>query len=460
MSVKIRYLLHRPEGYYYQRKIPKDLLQHYSSLPNGKIRVSLKTDELKVAIRHLKLLNDKYENDFRSLRLTGGNARETTAKAQALLSTLDISNGQLGSDDEISSWLAAEALEDYYTKKYGNDYLEARHNIPSNLSGDEASRYIDDELKLILDPADQKLFELANGNSRSELFFSEARDLYLQYKEKGSDPDFIKDTNYSCDVFLSLFGDLPISSITREHANRYMDHLLTIRKNKTTSARRRIDKINAVMNKAITVKSLTIINPFRNLEIPKYKSDAKRREDFTLSELELIAKRCQSEPTSALLVIAMLINTGARIGEIAGLRVRDVFIEVPTPYIYINAEERSIKTEVSERYVPLVGVSLWAAKVAVTRSGSKWLFPSYVENGKVKSRTISASCSKWTKKITNTQKTPHSFRHTLNGKFKDLEVSEEIRDAIFGWGSKKQSRHYGRPHSIDTCVKYLEQAKV
>lgn len=460
MSVKIRYLLHRPEGYYYQRKIPKDLRQHYSSLPNGKIRVSLKTDDLKVAIRNLKQLNDKYEADFRSLRVTGGNAKETTEKAKAILSTLEISSGQLRSDDEIISWLAAEKLEDYYTKKYGSDYLEARHNVPSHLSNDERSRYIDDELKLILDPADQKLLELAEGTSSNELLFSEARDLYLHYKEKGVDPDFIKDTNYSCNVFIELFGDLPIASITREQANAYMEHLLTVRQNKTTSARRRIDKINAIMNKAITVKSLAIINPFRNLEIPKYKSDSTRREDFTSSELLLIANRCQDEPTPALLVIAMLINTGARSGEIAGLRVCDVCLDGQTPYIHINADERSIKTEVSERYVPLVGISLWAAKVAVSRSGSKWLFPSYVEDGKVKGRTVSASCSKWTKKLTHSKKTPHSFRHTLNAKFKDLEVSEEIRDAIFGWGSKKQSRHYGRPHSMDIRVKYLEQVKV
>lgn len=202
-------------------------------------------------------------------------------------------------------------------------------------------------------------------------------------------------------------------------------------------------------------------NPFAGLGIPKEGMDAKKREDFTAAELKAIIKGCNAKTTPALLIISMMVNTGARLSEIAGLRVCDVRLEAPIPHISINADERSIKTDVSAREVPLVGFSLKAAQRAVELAkNNKWLFSSYASDVGVKGRTVSATCSKWTKSLTVTQKTPHHFRHTLQGKLRAEDVPEEIREALLGWGEKKISKGYGQRHPLSVLVKYLSRVAV
>lgn len=399
LSIKVRYLLIRPEGFYYQRRIPRDLQQHYSS---WLIRESLRTSEPQEVIRRLLRINSKHEADWCALR---GKGELLTPKIHHKTTVAEgISDEWLGGDLGVDT---SEALSD---------------------------------------------------SSGSKFYFSQARELYLLYHPKGGQVDFIKDTNYSCDIFLEVCGDLPIAEITRSHAHDYLEHLLKVRGNKTTSARRRIDKLNAVINKAIREKGLNLRNPFAGLGIPKEGSDAEKREDFTSGELSAIIRGCQSTVTPATLIILMLVNTGARLSEIAGLRVCDVRLDAPIPHISINADERSIKTEVSERYVPLLGVSLEAAESAMSiASGGKWLFPRYASDDGVKGRTVSASCAKWTKKLTQSTKTSHHFRHTLQGKLRAADVPEEIREAILGWGEKKISKGYGKSHPLIILAKYLKK---
>ena len=65
LSIRVRYLLARPEGYYYQRKIPRDLQRHYDK---SHLRFALGTKDAKEAIRVIQRLNSKHEADWRALR--------------------------------------------------------------------------------------------------------------------------------------------------------------------------------------------------------------------------------------------------------------------------------------------------------------------------------------------------------------------------------------------------------
>ncbi len=381
--------------------MPRDLQQHYRS---WRIREPLQTSEPQEVIRRIQRINSKYEADWRALRGKG-----------------ELSSSEVRHKTNVAA-VSATVSDEWWCGDLGVDALAL-----SDASG-------------------------------SKFYFSQARDLYLNYHAKGDVEDFIRDTNYSCDIFLEVCGDLPITEITRSHAHAYLEHLLKVRNNKTTSARRRIDKLNAVINKAIKEQGINARNPFGGLGIPKEGMDAKKRDDFTSSELHSIIKACDTKNTPALLIIAMLVNTGARLSEIAGLRVCDVRLEDPIPHISINADERSIKTEVSAREVPLFGVSLKAAKEAIKLAGShKWLFPRYVSDAGVKGRTVSASCSKWTKALSGAHKTPHHFRHTLQSKLRAADVPEEIREVLLGWGEKKISKGYGKRHPLNILASYLKK---
>ena len=61
-------------------------------------------------------------------------------------------------------------------------------------------------------------------------------------------------------------------------------------------------------------------------------------------------------------LIALISDTGMRLAEPAGLHVDDIKLDEDIPYVDIKAHPwRSLKTKGSQRQVPPVGVSLWAA---------------------------------------------------------------------------------------------------
>ena len=62
-------------------------------------------------------------------------------------------------------------------------------------------------------------------------------------------------------------------------------------------------------------------------------------------------------------LLALLIDSGLRLGEATGLSIDDIVLNDPTPHIKVRTHPwRRIKTLASERDVPLVEISLWAAK--------------------------------------------------------------------------------------------------
>ena len=102
--------------------------------------------------------------------------------------------------------------------------------------------------------------------------------------------------------------------------------------------------------------------------IPKEGEDATKRSVFTTEQLRIIAKACRAEDDDRQHIAALLMDTGARLAEIVGLRVEDVDLLDPVPFIHIRPNGklgRTLKTPQSERRVPLVGEALWAARQAV-----------------------------------------------------------------------------------------------
>jgi len=62
----------------------------------------------------------------------------------------------------------------------------------------------------------------------------------------------------------------------------------------------------------------------------------------------------------------VLIETGARLSEICGLRPEDIRLNHKVPHIHIRPEQkRELKTETSARDIPLVGVARIAMMAAL-----------------------------------------------------------------------------------------------
>ncbi|MDA9009455.1 tyrosine-type recombinase/integrase, partial [Alphaproteobacteria bacterium] len=63
------------------------------------------------------------------------------------------------------------------------------------------------------------------------------------------------------------------------------------------------------------------------------------------------------------ILTSLLVNTGMRPVEAIGLELDDIFLDHPVPHVHVRRNStRGLKTDHSERLLPLLGVSLDAAK--------------------------------------------------------------------------------------------------
>ena len=74
-------------------------------------------------------------------------------------------------------------------------------------------------------------------------------------------------------------------------------------------------------------------------------------------------------------LVALISYSGMRLAEAAGLKAEDLKLNQEHPHITLKPyPHRSLKTKASERVIPLVGASLWAAKRIVASTQSEFFF--------------------------------------------------------------------------------------
>jgi len=76
--LNIRYTYLRGNNYYYQRKIPRDLLCHFAGSSHIKIKLKLNNDNLDQVTKHVGIINKKYESIWALLRSNQGNSNIPT----------------------------------------------------------------------------------------------------------------------------------------------------------------------------------------------------------------------------------------------------------------------------------------------------------------------------------------------------------------------------------------------
>ena len=130
---------------------------------------------------------------------------------------------------------------------------------------------------------------------------------------------------------------------------------------------------------------------------------------------------------------------------LAGLAREDIVLDADIPHIIIRPHQwRRLKTKGSERTLPLVGASLWAAKKAVEASPhSPYLFPRYCTKKGCKANSASAALNKWLKQTIGDVYVMQSFRHSMRDRLRAVSRPSEMIDQIGGRSSGKVGEGYG-----------------
>jgi integrase len=275
---------------------------------------------------------------------------------------------------------------------------------------------------------------------------------YLSRHKKPSD-GLIYDSTSCINKFIKLHGDIEVKDITRNMVHDYVKDRLNS-KIKTTTVRRELNQLSAIVNKAFLELEMDKKSPFMSIDIPAEGKDAKEKKPITLVKLETLLASIRHSTTTSHLIAKIQLNTGLRVSELAVAKMSDVHLldtngqPLAIPFISITPNEfRSLKNDGSERNVPLVGLSLIAMHEAVKQAGdSVYLFPQY---GKKSGGTNASAAVNAALDFVDINS--HDFRHFLSTRMREKMIPLDVRETITGHSSRGSSelKGYGEGYKLE-----------
>ena len=289
---------------------------------------------------------------------------------------------------------------------------------------------------------------ILGGATRPKVKISEALEIYFNeialdeqmYKSERQKTNWRKVKKLAVTYFTDQFGDLPIDEITREHALGYKAWWAELVFPKDpmreplagNTANRRIGGIRSLYRDYYRhIGEEDRPNPFRNISFKaKQKSDTPSFESDWVQSKILKPGIFNKVKADLQLAAYMLIETGCRPSEIINLQPEDICLEDEVPHIWIRARahgdaKREIKTASSERKVPLVGVSLEAAKRAPNG------FAHYRDRNELFSASLMRAFRIRGLFPTEAHKI-YSFRHSFEKRMQEANIDFGLRCRLMG----------------------------
>ena len=295
-----------------------------------------------------------------------------------------------------------------------------------------------------------------NSNSNAPLL-SEALSTYLKLKGEGKDKIFVRAANRNIKYVIELLGNLPIDEYSSKDAAKFRDFLLD-RGLLISSVKRIFSSIRSIINLSITEEGIGCINAFSKTYMPE-SNNVEIRKPIPIKDIKHIQLLCIEYDDDLRWLIALLSNTGMRLGEGVGLLKSDINLNSDIPHISLIPHPwRRLKTKSSQRCIPLVGESLWACKrILEHNNDSIYAFPRYTSPKECNTNSASATLNKWLKEKLINDYVIHGFRHSFRDRLRAKECPSEIIDQLGGWSLRSVGEGYGRGHDLDVLHKWISK---
>lgn len=204
-----------------------------------------------------------------------------------------------------------------------------------------------------------------------------------------------------------------------------------------------------------------VFNAFARPYFPAEVNPTKRK-TIPLDEIKRIQNYCMTIDDDMRWLIALISDTGMRLGEAAGLHLDDIRLNETIPHIDLKPHPwRSLKTKGSERRIPLVGVALWATeRILEDGSENKIAFSRYCNEFGCNANSASNGLNKWLRNHVPQNCVIHSFRHSLRDRLRAVECPTEVVDAIGGWQVATAGQRYGDGYPLDVLLAWLMKIKL
>ncbi len=246
--------------------------------------------------------------------------------------------------------------------------------------------------------------------------------------------------------FVSIIGNKKISEITADDMLEFRDWWLERMSSENMAANTANKDLIFVSDilKTINVKKrLKLDLPIGGLTIKHSRKNKRIRPPFSNDwiRLKLLAPGAlDGLNIEARCILLGMINTGYRPSEAAGLLPQHIILDHDVPHITIKPVGRVLKTQESERIIPLVGISLEAFKLCPNG------FPRYRESSITLSGTINKFLSE-NQLLETPDHVMYSLRHSFEDRMLAAKIDERIRCDFLGHRLSRE--RYGDGASLE-----------
>ena len=291
--------------------------------------------------------------------------------------------------------------------------------------------------------------------SVSSISLTEALQTYLRIKGKHKGKTFHAAAARACKYLVDATALKDLHEYTRQDALCFRDYLIA-KGLAGSSVTRVFNSLLSVINFAISEYALDVKNPFSRVYYDR-SNKVKKRLPIPLDVIREIQHKCYQIDDDMRWLIALISDTGMRLSEAAGLHKDDLLLGDAVPHLIIQSHPwRGLKTGSSERRIPLVGASLWAAKRIIHQSPhSKFAFPRYNRQEQTNGNSASAALNKWLKNYLSGRYSIHSFRHSMRDRLRSVGCPSDMIDQIGGWSKDTVGQGYGNGYNLNKLHEFI-----
>ena len=463
--------------YTYCRRVPADLKQAWGI---REVKVALKTADHALALKAGAEANLQFEIKAKHLRLTARDAAQKSAieKLEERKWIIQTATNMLKQEGVLPS--QQPKLADGATLKTLTDWMTGVGAYQDNLISILQDKYLDEEKQQRdydagkwptessyrpVDPndIDKVALEILSGSTPPqtiEATWRDTVDIYIKENKTEAQRTEHNQRKHElrmrkiADELASYLGsgqkevgyDTKLSEFTRMWIlgfKQYCSHTHPAWRPATFN--KGISLLSAAFNKGVSIFELTLNNPFEGLKVRETAAHVSgvpsantSRRSFTPEELTRYEVLLKTKRPDVKTIGLLMIWTGCRTMEIAGLTFNELLLDVNVPYLDIKPNHiRRLKTLSSQRKVPLITDALDAIRDYLqsqqNTKPSDPVFPRFGRDGGMDPLSQNLRGIIRNKmQIVDPRLVPYSTRHTLKDKMRVVRTPLALQLELMG----------------------------
>lgn len=456
MLMSVKYLQKRGGRLHYRRKIPEHLRPYLGDRREFKQSLGLAETEQHLAPARIKLI----DRDVSRMMLQAERLHQRNQSPEALAKIAEewaLRMSFIGPGSEENRRTDGEFTElDHWL-----DQLERRAEAQTPRGEEPDPHYLSAEDKM-------KLETVKRGKRvKVPVSFISAVEAYTDEQAGGMLGKAEQSAFKQLQEWFNKRGTTTIEDVDRKLASDFITYLSRDRGQSAETIRRRLNSIRALWSFTIDRNEIDDLrNPWAKIKHAALKSDplkpkaSQRVLPFRFEHWEMIDRWCSENPGSTRDLIVLLKATGCRPLEIAGLQKVDVQTRGNHKVLNIRPNSnRRLKTEGSERFVPVVTLEAIEALDRLTLADRESLFRRALHNtnntSQLLNKAIRAAGVPKSRRLV-----AYSIRHSVIEAMRRNQVREGLISAIVGHSESGITARYGAGgYETSVTAEALEHAQ-